>query len=512
VINGGNVRDTPVSGKVLDQVNANETVQLFQKNAAGTWYLLVTPRNVTGWVSATLLRIDPAAAAHIPVGAAAVSTTPLAGSAAPLCWTTHTIDQSTLQAPSTWQPVPLTKADIEQMAKTLDAQNPSLAETVRQLITSGLYTQIKFFAIGINPAGSVNLIDVPRPAAIPTDALLAQLLDQLPALLPASKIISSDSKHQVNGLPAARIIYDLAINDSAGKATTTRGVQWYIVNATTIYVITVSGASNDDLIALADQIGQSFTTHDTADGAATTTQRRQIIHGGNLRQTPQVTAANIIGQVCPGDQVALLDRPASRGWAAVRIAVSAPDCDPKHVPAGTEGWVSNTLLGPLPQDGSANLPPSLPITKLVAFTHAPTHISGLRPDNWTIFGTNKGFQISSSPEAPDGFVGKLILPSDYPADGAAGASRTTLESLKQNHADGPAPEIKEDHTTADGGSLLISVSSVAQASTQPIRMMIYARTTITPKGVLVAIALVPADLFPQEEALVRQMVDSLHVE
>jgi hypothetical protein len=519
VINGGNVRDTPVTGKVLDQVNASETVQLIQKNPAGTWYLLVTPRNVTGWVSATLLRVDPVAAKQMPVVAAAVPntppaavvpSTPPASSAAPGDWTTHTIGQSTLQVPPTWQSVPLTKADIEQVAKSLDAQNPSLAQIVRQLITAGLYTQIKFFAIGTNPAGSVNLIEAPRPADIPTDALLAQLLEQLPSLLPNSKIISSDSKHQVNGLPAGRLMYDLAVNDPAGNATTTRGVQWYIVGATTIYIITVSGPPNDELITIADQIGQSFTTHDTADGAAATTQRRQIIHGGNLRQTPQAAATNIIGQVCPGDQVALLDRPISRGWVAVRITVTAPDCDAKHVPAGTEGWVNSTLLGPLPQDGSANLPPSLQITKLIPFTHAPTHISGLRPDNWTIFGTDKGFQISSSPEAPDGFIGKLIAPSDYPADGAAGASRTLLESLKQNHANGPAPEIKEDHTAADGGTLLVSVSSLAQASTQPIRMMIYARTTITPKGVLVAIALVPADLFPQEEALVRQMVDSLH--
>ena len=30
-------------------------------------------------------------------------------------------------------------------------------------------------------------------------------------------------------------------------------------------------------------------------------------------------------------------------------------------------------------------------------------------------------------------------------------------------------------------------------------------------ALLVAIAIVPADLFPQEEALVRQMVDSLHI-
>ena len=42
-------------------------------------------------------------------------------------------------------------------------------------------------------------------------------------------------------------------------------------------------------------------------------------------------------------------------------------------------------------------------------------------------------------------------------------------------------------------------------------MMYYAWTTITAKGVLVALAVVPADLFPQEAALIRQMVDSLRV-
>jgi hypothetical protein len=402
VTNGGNVRDAPVNGKVLDQVNANETVRLVQKNAAGTWYQLVTPRNVTGWVSATLLRIDPAVAASVPVVAAA--SPPPAGSAAPSDWTARTVGQSTLRVPPTWQAIPLTKEAIEQMAKTLDSQDPSLAQIVRQLITSGMYTQIKFFAIGTNPAGNVNLIEVPRPADISTEALLAQLLAQLPQLIPNTTIISSDSKHQVNGLPAARIMYDLAVNDSAGKATTTRGIQWYIVASTTIYIITVSGPPNDGLITVADQIGQSFTTHDTADGAATTAQRRQVIHGGNLRQSPQVAPANVIGQVCPGDQVALLDRPASPGWLAVRIAVRAPDCDPTHVPAGTEGWVSSTLLGPLPQDGLANLPPSLPITKLIPFTHAATHIAGLRPDNWTLLGSDIGFQISSSLEAPDGFL------------------------------------------------------------------------------------------------------------
>jgi hypothetical protein len=67
VFNGGNVRDRPVTGKVLDQVNAKETVQLIEKTSDGAWYRITNIRKVTGWVSASLLTIDPATAKQVPV-------------------------------------------------------------------------------------------------------------------------------------------------------------------------------------------------------------------------------------------------------------------------------------------------------------------------------------------------------------------------------------------------------------------------------------------------------------
>jgi flagellar FliL protein len=67
VFNGGNVRERPVTGKVLDQINANETVQLIEKTSDGAWYRITNIRNVTGWVSVTLLTIDPATAKNVPV-------------------------------------------------------------------------------------------------------------------------------------------------------------------------------------------------------------------------------------------------------------------------------------------------------------------------------------------------------------------------------------------------------------------------------------------------------------
>lgn len=67
VFNGGNVRERPVTGKPLDQINAGETVQLLAKTADSGWYQITNIRGVTGWVSRTLLTIDPDVAAKVPV-------------------------------------------------------------------------------------------------------------------------------------------------------------------------------------------------------------------------------------------------------------------------------------------------------------------------------------------------------------------------------------------------------------------------------------------------------------
>jgi len=67
VFNGGNLRERPVTGKVLDQINANESVQLLEKTSDGAWYRITNIRNITGWVSVTLLTIDPATAKQVPI-------------------------------------------------------------------------------------------------------------------------------------------------------------------------------------------------------------------------------------------------------------------------------------------------------------------------------------------------------------------------------------------------------------------------------------------------------------
>lgn len=70
VTNGGNVRQAPVDGAPLDQVSAGEVVQLLEKNADGTWYKITYTRAgqapIIGWISKTLLQIDPAVEQQVP--------------------------------------------------------------------------------------------------------------------------------------------------------------------------------------------------------------------------------------------------------------------------------------------------------------------------------------------------------------------------------------------------------------------------------------------------------------
>jgi uncharacterized protein YgiM (DUF1202 family) len=68
VFNGGNVRaEATIRGKVLDQINAAETVTLLAKTADGKWYQITNIRKVTGWVSVTLLTIDPDVGRRVPI-------------------------------------------------------------------------------------------------------------------------------------------------------------------------------------------------------------------------------------------------------------------------------------------------------------------------------------------------------------------------------------------------------------------------------------------------------------
>ena len=64
---GGNIRFSPnvETGTILGQVHAGEVVTLKSRTADRQWYNIVAPA-AAGWVSASLLDIDPRVAALVP--------------------------------------------------------------------------------------------------------------------------------------------------------------------------------------------------------------------------------------------------------------------------------------------------------------------------------------------------------------------------------------------------------------------------------------------------------------
>lgn len=66
-----------------------------------------------------------------------------------------------------------------------------------------------------------------------------------------------------------------------------------------------------------------------------------VNNGGNFRAGRGVGTA-AIGQVCPGDRLALLEE--TDGWYRARPRKLMADCVPDHITTGTEGWLSSDLV------------------------------------------------------------------------------------------------------------------------------------------------------------------------
>jgi hypothetical protein len=70
--------------------------------------------------------------------------------------------------------------------------------------------------------------------------------------------------------------------------------------------------------------------------------RATVAHGGNLRSGPQTTTTQVLAQVCPADQLAIL---AQQGdWYHVRVMDTAADCVPERAAVTSEGWLHASLL------------------------------------------------------------------------------------------------------------------------------------------------------------------------
>jgi len=97
-----------------------------------------------------------------------------------------------------------------------------------------------------------------------------------------------------------------------------------------------------------------------------------VVNGGNLRSRTNVSASTVIGQVCPGDHVAVLaqQQVGVALWYRVQIITTAANCHPKRVAIGTEGWINSSLVSQ-PNNAVVNAPTAAPTTVAVATTNDP---------------------------------------------------------------------------------------------------------------------------------------------
>lgn len=74
-----------------------------------------------------------------------------------------------------------------------------------------------------------------------------------------------------------------------------------------------------------------------------------VVAGGNLRSQPVIADDTIIGQICVGDQVDLLEQTTAADgalWYRIRLTTAAANCSPQRVSIGSVGWASSTLIAP----------------------------------------------------------------------------------------------------------------------------------------------------------------------
>lgn len=84
-----------------------------------------------------------------------------------------------------------------------------------------------------------------------------------------------------------------------------------------------------------------------------------VVNGGNLRTLPDITSSEVLGQVCPDDQVQFLEQ--HDLWYRIEIYALGADCVPDRAALGTKGWVSGLLLSsPSAAVPNATTPPQEP--------------------------------------------------------------------------------------------------------------------------------------------------------
>jgi|GEM_PF-1937982 len=262
----------------------------------------------------------------IPAGTAS------AASAAdiPSGWKPYTIGNIQIGLPGSWQTLPLGKTELETITKQVAKNNPEFAALIQQLIDSGQYKLLKFFAIDLAKGQNINALITSTGVQFTPKQIVPVIEEQLKKSINNLTIVSTNDSLKLNGLPAGRIEYTLDLTNEAGKKQQLTSVQYYLPIGTDIYVFTITGGPLKSFVTLADQIAATIQTAKPASGPTAT-----VRNGGNLRDAPS-TKGKVLDQINAKETVTLIGRNAASTWLRVTNA------------RGVTGWASITLLNSTP--------------------------------------------------------------------------------------------------------------------------------------------------------------------
>jgi hypothetical protein len=179
-------------------------------------------------------------------------------------WSLYARSTYQLALPDEWQEVKLEEAELNAAIARAQDSNPPLAEELRALLESGQSRAFVFYATNNERAPVIQNVSVAR---LVTDgvgdvsSIAQEYANALPNIVRGAQLLELRVPLELNGLSAARIVYDVSLVDSGGDLKTLRGVQYiYLLDTGDAYLLTITGDATDanEFMPLARDIATSF--------------------------------------------------------------------------------------------------------------------------------------------------------------------------------------------------------------------------------------------------------------
>lgn len=169
-------------------------------------------------------------------------------------WSEYSLPENgfAISAPTTWQRLPVKKAELDAALQTVRASNPELAQALGDNAEALVGSGVKFWAIDLNPetqqAGFATNVTVTRqalPNALSFETFVSVNLNQLEALTTRNSQVVHE-RTSIAGQPAERVRYLLVMNRDQDSPVTAAITQYLILNGGSAYVLTF--ATRTDLM------------------------------------------------------------------------------------------------------------------------------------------------------------------------------------------------------------------------------------------------------------------------